>query len=283
MRRTTLIRRAAAAGSAFALVLAVSSCASGGKDQAAEPTPASDASSSSAASDDPGTDQSETTGSEDGADVRDEFLKRLESGISGATTARVNMRLESGGSGFAAKGQIDYTTDPPSMSMSMSMAELGNQKMEMRLVDGVMYMNMGALSGNKFVAFDLSDPNSPLGDTQELRDSMDPLKSLEGFDKGLEKVVLVGQDTIDGDPVDHYRLTVDTKAMAPEMQGQTADLPRKLDYDLWMDAQDLMRKMTMDVPGSTVTMTMSDWGKPVSIKKPPAGQIADLSSLGGAA
>ena len=41
---------------------------------------------------------------------------------------------------MTTEGDVDYTTTPPEMAMTMTIAMLGGGKIEVRLVDGVMYM-----------------------------------------------------------------------------------------------------------------------------------------------
>lgn len=296
MRRSSSSRRGAAAALAV-LLLGLTGCGSGDPDATTD-DPAAASSSDAGQSTDPGEgDQSGKGNSGDDGDgaepagdaaaVRKDFLARVRNGTKQATTTRVAMSMKAAGGGFTAKGQIDYTTSPVSMSMTMKMPALGSQPIQMRLVDSTMYMNMGALSGAKFVALDLNDPNGPLGNTKALRDSMDPLKAVQDLGKGLESVRLIGQDEIDGTTTDHYRVVVDTKAMAADLEQNgmpAADLPRKLTYDMWMDENDHTLKTTMKIPGvSNLTMTTSDWGAPVSITKPPAGQVTDFESLGAGA
>ena len=55
-------------------------------------------------------------------------------------------------------------------------------------------------------------------------------------------------------------------------------LPKTVDYDLWLDQDDLMRRIEFTVPGGGggMTMTMSDWGKPVTVKAPPPGAVMQM-------
>jgi isopentenyl-diphosphate delta-isomerase len=48
----------------------------------------------------------------------------------------------------------------------------------------------------------------------------------------------------------------------------------------WIDADDLMRRVTTEVAGATTEVTFSGWGEPVEITAPTPDQIADMSSLG---
>ena len=46
-----------------------------------------------------------------------------------------------------------------------------------------------------------------------------------------------------------------------------------LTYSMWMDKSHLVRRMSFDLGGVSMVMTMSDYNKPVSITAPPASKI----------
>jgi hypothetical protein len=188
------------------------------------------------------------------------------------------------------EGQVDYTADPPEMAITMSMPMLGEDPMDMRIVDGFAYMNMGALTDNKFVKSALDDPNGALGDMTDLSDSMDPAKSLENFSAGFDKVVYVGQESVDGVDAGHYQLTVDTTKIGSalsELGAAGADpsslgLPETLTYDVWLDSDSRMTKSVIELGDlGSMEMTASNWGEPVDIQAPSADQITDMPAFGG--
>ncbi len=42
---------------------------------------------------------------------------------------------------------------------------------------------------------------------------------------------------------------------------------------MWLDAKNLVRRMTFEVVGTAAEIEMSDWGKPVTVRKPAASDI----------
>jgi hypothetical protein len=105
-------------------------------------------------------------------------------------------------------------------------------------------------------------------------DGMDPRKTFNAFDGGLRKVTYVGSETVKGLALQHYKVSVDTKAaLAAEGQPMTSGLPKTLAYDIWLDNARLMRKITFKMAGISTAMTANDYGKPVTIKAPPASDI----------
>ncbi len=287
MRRPLTVRRLIAAAAASTLLLGLAAC--GSDEPAATNEPA--ANSSSDATEDP-TDEATEEPSEsaegDGGtptageeiDPKD-FIELMSNSAENATTAKISMVTSASGAEITAEGVLDYATEPPSMQMEMTMPAMGNAPIDMRLIDGTMYMNMGELTQGKFFAFDLTDPNGPLGDMSSLTDSMDPVEALTDLEDGLQSVVYVGDEEVDGEQLAHYEVTVDT-AKVESMAEQAATLPKTLTYDLWFDDEDRTRQMVMDIPKSdtSVEIKMYDWDVPVTIEKPSPKQITSLPGPG---
>jgi hypothetical protein len=270
MRRTTLRRLAAAAAAPTLLVASLTACGS-------DSDSGSDSGSDQAASD--------TSASvEEGEEVdKDDFLNDFRDGLEASTTAAITMNTELGATGaITAEGDADYTTDPPSLSMTMEMPAMGTGgAMEIRMVDGILYMNLGQMSNDKFMKLDLSDPKSLPPGMGALTEQMDPLAAIEQFEPALTSVTYVGEEDVDGDPTDHYELTMDTSKieMFKDLP-QGADVPEELTYDAWFDDEFRFRQlqMEMDAAGQAVTMEMqaSDWGEPVDIKAPADSEIVEM-------
>jgi hypothetical protein len=261
MPRPALVRRALAAAVApLALSsLALSSLAACGTDDGAR---AQD--SSSAAQDAPDTpEEGATLAPADFADlVRDSFEK--------ITTAHTTTRSEVMGGSMNGEGDLDYTGDSPAAAMTMSGDILGPTDMEVRMVDEVMYLNMGAMTQGKFARIDLKDPDNPMGSFAE---SMDPSRAMDALESALEKVTYEGND----DTGDHYVATADTATLLKGM-GQNvpsgAGLPDTLSYDVWFDDEGRFTRMDMDMGTLGKTeMRLTDFGTDVDVEAPPADQI----------
>jgi len=278
--RTVRSRRLVAVVAAPLLVVSLAAC---GSDKGGDKADA--AGDSSASSQEPAAPDL-TAGEEvDPAD----FLAQVKSGAESSTTATESMKMSVSGMEISMEGQIDYTADPPEMAMTMSMPMLGDEPMDIRLVDGTVYMNMGALTDNKFVKSSLDDPNGALGDMSSLTDSMDPAKAMELYGDGFDKVTYVGQESVDGDDTAHYAVSLDTTKIGDALSGlgasadpSTLGLPKTLTYDIWLDDQNRMRKTVMEMGDlGTLEMTVSNWGEPVDIQAPSADQITDMPAFSG--
>jgi hypothetical protein len=111
----------------------------------------------------------------------------------------------------------------------------------------------------------------------------------------------VGSETLRGVETSHYRATIDVaklESLVPADQRESLgglDESAKqaglteIPLDIWVDADELVRKMSMDVdskqPGTDGSVKASfvvelyDYGKPLEIELPPADQVVDASTL----
>jgi hypothetical protein len=121
----------------------------------------------------------------------------------------------------------------------------------------------------------------------------------------------VGPDTVDGADATHYRATIDLVKLLPSIAELTPDKPtdadmqeakdqlaklglEKLPIDLWVDGDGYLKQiqLTLDLstiapdrPGSSfsITLTLSEIGKDITIDVPPASQVTDMTDLLGSA
>jgi hypothetical protein len=271
MRSLTLRRTALAAVVPLALGT-LAACGSGGSDSsttAADPAAPSSSTSATTSSSDDSTSPGSKIASAD-------FLELARAAAGKLSTVKVNMVGDVSGSQYTMNGAMDMTGDKPKMSLKMNMGAAGLTG-EMRLVDGIMYMNLGSATQNKFVKFDLSDPNNPLGQLSTSLDQLDPSKMMSGMSPDVFKnVTFVGSDANGR----HYRATLVT-AKAPQVKGlpasATANLPKTMKYDTWLDDQGRFTKFLVQVPNfMKMSATYSGYGDPVSVTAPPASDIVAM-------
>jgi hypothetical protein len=276
-----LTSRRAVRGAALAAVvpLALGTLAACGNGSDSSSTAADPAAPSSSSSSTTTSDASTAPGSKiSGAD----FLALAKAAAGKLTTVKVTMVGDVSGQQYTMKGAMDMTGAKPAMDLTMDLSSSGMTGLEMRLVDGVMYMNMGQMTQNKFVKFDLSDPNSPLGDLSSSLDQLDPATMMGAMSADVFKnVSFVGTDSTGR----HYRATLVT-AKAPQVKGlpptATASLPKTMKYDTWFDDQGRFSKFVVAVPQfMRMTATYSDYGVPVHVAAPPASQITSLPGTTG--
>lgn len=212
---------------------------------------------------------------------RDSLIEAVTTGPLEAGSAHMTMTM-SGAMSVTAEGDVSYARSGPEMRLTMSMAQMGAGRMDMRVVDGIVYMTIPSVTpAGKFLKIDPSDKSNPMSKSfGSLSEQMDPLNSVRAMRSGVRKVTYVGAESVDGVDADHYRVVVDSAAMFRRMKQKTVPgMPRNLTYDMWLDDHDLLRRMQFEVAGQSVDMSMSKWGEPVSVTAPPASKVVDASSM----
>jgi hypothetical protein len=210
------------------------------------------------------------------------FLPALRAAATDNQSAHMVMDIDAGPGSLTAEGDIRYGENP-AMAMTMEGPSFGGNEMEMRVVDGLMYMSLPPMTPpGKFIKVDPSDPNDPMGASMgSLATQMDLETTFASFEAGLRRVELVGAESVSGEDLDRYQVSVDAAA-ASEAQGQPAapGMPETIVYDIWLDDDDLMRKLGFELGGQvSMNATMSQWGEPVTVAVPPANKIVKAPSV----
>ena len=256
------------------LLLALTACGSAGDTSAEESTPSESSSPSSSEGTSP-------TPTDEGGDVANvAFLDQLRAGIGESGSVHVAMKL-TGPVSMTAEGDTVYGTDGSEMQMNLEMEGMGQAGViDMLLVDDTFYMSMdGVTPPGKY--FEVPR-DSPMMNGLQGGGSLSPADSLKAFEAGLEEVEEIGQDEFGGEPVTGYRVTVDAeKALEAMGTPETPGMPDSLDYEVWLDDQDRMRRMTIELAGTTVTADMTNWGEDVSIEAPEPSDIVDAPPMMG--
>lgn len=281
-----------AAGAALALVLA--GC--GGGDDGAEDTTTPATTATDEQTEDPADDEADET--DDAADATDdaeettddagdagsdaegepvaldEFMAMLMSpGEDTLSRYTMEMIISAEGEEMAASGAVDLSGDEPAMQMSMEVPGAG--AMEMLMVEGRMFMAMpGMTEEGKFMEV----PAEMLGEAGGALDQSDLGSQMEAWEQSAQDVRFLGEEDVNGISTRHYRITVDAAAAMEASGAATGDadlegMPETITYDVWLDDDNLMRKMAMDMEGIEMEMFANDWGEPVDIQVPAEDDI----------
>ncbi|MDQ4055446.1 MAG: hypothetical protein M3237_22520 [Actinomycetota bacterium] len=274
MNRSTLRRSATSA----VAVLALATLAACGGDDEGDGDATSSESGGTTDAVDPEASESAVDGDDphpaDGAGEEiepDEFLDVYVEAMDRATTATLTMRFADT-AGVEGRGSADFTTTPPSMDLVIAGSGTGPEQ-RMVIVDGKAYLG---ISDEQYVEYDLNDPDSPLGN---LTDRLDPRAMVDVFEEGITRSAYVGEETVAGESMEHYALTLDASALldaADLPQGAPSPEAEQIDFDLWFDDGGLVRRQEAGLGGAVgrIELTYDNWGAPVEIKAPPESQIS---------
>lgn len=221
--------------------------------------------------------QSQPAAETSGTMTADDFVQRINDAQYAAGSAHFVQTMEVSGQTIESSGDMIIDADPAKVRMSMVMTG----GMEMRLVDGEMYMSMGEVTGNKFVNLSAAE-GSPVA--EQLSASIDQAnigKQLEVFNAALQDFSAEeGAETIDGVETTKYTLTLDTETLFAEQGTQVPDeagIGETIEYVMFVGDDDLPRRMVMDLAGTAVNMEFSQWGEDITVEAPSADEITDES------
>ncbi len=253
-------RTLTAIAASSALLVALSGCGSDdtAKSSGDQPAAASSSPAASASAGDTPAAASDLT--------KDNLISQMLTSMQEKKTAHMEMEL---GSSISAKADVRYAGDETEMDMKMSM---GPQTQHIIVVGGAMYMQQPG--GSKFVKIDSSDP--AMSGLRDQMKSMGPESSVKAMQAGLKKVEDKGKESVDGEKLHRYQITVDSSKAAGNLGGlgsAAGELPETMTYDMWVDGDNLMRRVELTAGGQKIVMKVTKWGEPVNIKAPAAADV----------
>ncbi len=204
------------------------------------------------------------------------LIPAMQAAMKGQRSAHVS--VTTGVTGMEIRGEADlaFRGARQDMVMTMDGAAMGVESAEIRLVDRVMYLSLPPLTPRgKYVAVRPGDTSSPLAAMAGQIQAVDPRDTFTALAAGLRKVRFVADESVNGEDLEHYRLTVDFKSAAKALSlPRTPGVPRSIAYDLWLDDEALMRRVEMEImQQASMVMETSDWGEPVNVEAPDRKDI----------
>ncbi|MGO3147545.1 MAG: hypothetical protein ACTIJ6_07685 [Leucobacter sp.] len=203
------------------------------------------------------------------------FAERISKAQLEAGTVHSEMSMTLGEQAQTMSSDLQLAEDPSQMKMNMTMT--APSAMEIRLVDSVMYMNMGEMTQNKFIATDLNSPEA--AQYASMLSQSNPQEQMELFASAVQDFQ-VSDETVEIDGVDtyEYTLTLDTATL---LEGQNVptegvEMPETVNYVMNIGADDLPRLMISDMGGTQTEMTYTKWGEEVSIEAPSADELIEM-------
>ena len=220
-----------------------------------------------------------------------------------AGTARMRGGITVDGTGvpntprFEMDGLVDFETGALEFRLDMSGLGKGASGFEMRMrqVDGVSYMRFDAPEGRASRELDQLtggkewikvDP-AAMGVAPETGDA-NPGSTMDAL-RGISDVKVVGTEKLDGEDATHYRGTIDVSKAADRMpeDSRAKGMLRNMfsepwDADVWVGADGMARKVRIEVDGRlhmVEEFEYFDFGVPVDLSAPPAGDVADFQDV----
>ncbi|MGW2614030.1 hypothetical protein [Streptomyces sp. NPDC001500] len=202
------------------------------------------------------------------------------------------------------KGEAAIGVKPPAMSLKSTVLSGSDRGTgEFRLVGGVLYVgsDQAGQGGKHWVKFGAPGRSATRGglkaDTGTMADRVRDNPSHEsGFLAAADDLKKAGVETVGGVGTTHYSGTATLDAIRASYKDDGTKVRQRtekslaqyeklgvdeLTMDLWVDAQDRTRQLRMQGFGRhgqlDLTLTFSDFGKPVTVQAPPASDTLDMA------
>ena len=229
-------------------------------------------------------------GSAGGTLSKTNFFEKVTQAQAKAGSSHIAMKVDVAGQAIKADGDLKLgeAASDTAMAMNMQTGQAGLGSLEMRLVDQTFYLNFGPMTSNKFARIDLTDESNPIGKQYaEIVGSLDPSQQFKDFQGAVTSFAQRGKAiTLDGVEAQPYVIVVDP-AKIPAAKKAEGQLPKTLEYTMYVGPDNLPRRMLSQLPGvagsggGTMTIDYSKWGEKVSITKPKASEITDKDFFSG--
>jgi hypothetical protein len=210
---------------------------------------------------------------------------RLKNGMGGVFSAHVALRSE-------VAGQLVTGTGNETLSAgkltAMDITEQVGKRFSLRMVvlGNVVYVQLPpplSTTGKPWLRAVASSTNPVLRQLATSISSAQQSASIDNsaqFATAARSLRLVGRETIDGEPCDHYDVTVDVVELAasqPNMQPLAGAGLTTLPVQLWVNQQNRPVRIAENfmVQGQSVStlVTVSKYNAPITITAPPADQV----------
>ncbi|MGF0117086.1 hypothetical protein ACQFYA_12275 [Promicromonospora sp. Marseille-Q5078] len=155
------------------------------------------------------------------------------------------------------------------------------RKMDLRVDGDTLYATSPDFDG-MWLKGDLSDPADTLGAGVGDALHVDPTRQLEDLRGAVTDVVHVGPEAIEGEPVEHYVVTVDPAKVTGDTAASLAPLQdiTEIDYDYWIDGRDRARRVSFELVGHTTRVDLTGWDEQLVLELPAPEMVASPEDLG---
>ncbi|WP_019814164.1 hypothetical protein [Saccharomonospora saliphila] len=281
------MRRSALGAWGIALVLALGACGDDGGDTTADAD-------GTAAADGPG------TASSDGMTM-DRLVDAVAEATADGGTASVAQEMTGMGQTMTVRGQARYDTDTRATAWT---AETAGSPIEMRIVDGGVYMRLppeqlGAMGASEDAPWlygpddDRSSSGSTPGFAEQLTQQSDPAEALRRIADAGGEVTGTEPDTLGDQRVTRHTVDLDPASAAVLVSGseltdqQKQALPAgAVPVEVYLDGEGRVLRIETSVgpdgaDGFSLLLEYTDWGEPVTVEAPPAAEVANAEDLDG--
>ncbi|MGB7448512.1 MAG: hypothetical protein WA892_05240 [Ornithinimicrobium sp.] len=180
---------------------------------------------------------------------------------------------------LAVIGGIDLDGDSPAAELTMDLPPMGT--VDLLLVDDVAYLSIPNLTpAGKYVEVPASELKE-MG-VEDLTESLDVNALMKKWDASAQEITYVGEQDVNGETTDHFEVVVDPQEVL-DRAGHTAppelDVSGELTYGIWVDSDNLIRQMKLDIDGTAATVSLDNWGQDLQVEAPAPADVVQMPSF----
>lgn len=205
-----------------------------------------------------------------------DFGSRVYAAFQKAGTLHFELETAIAGQRSTGSGDADLSGSTVASSVTQKLPG-GAGRVQALLVDGFFFLKSPQF-GAKWVKIDPKAKTGLGALVGQFGANSDPSRILKAMDAAAT-VTKQGSEQVGGVATTKYHVLLPRKALVAALgtDARIASLlPANVEYDMWVDGKDQVRKQVsaLKVAGqsSTTTVTYSKFGEPVSITAPPAAQ-----------
>lgn len=217
------------------------------------------------------TEETEETEGGGGPSTGAELAARMQDGVGKRGSASVRMRV-TGPEVLQIQGVTTYGPDSAS-DLRISSPDLGGAAARMILVEDEVFVSLPGAT-QKGTYFRIPTGNRAFSSLVDAGESVGLDDLTDGFEQGVTDVTAQGTRTVDGADFDVFVARVDPAAFDDAL-GETAEVAA-FDMELLVDEEYRPRRISYEVEDVGVVLDLTDWGKPVAIDPPKAGDVVRL-------
>jgi hypothetical protein len=197
-----------------------------------------------------------------------------------ATKKGVHLDFEMRSRSLTVTGKGDEHLNPgtPALDEEIATSNARVPQILAVLTPGKMWVSVeGIMPAGSWAPVDVATSDGLFGpDSAVISSALDPMSAMMANRAGFLRLRYLGPSRLYGVPMAHYRLRVDGRRAVAGRGGSLATqqaMAGRFDYELWLDHDQLVRKLVLRLGGVRFGFEMSDWGKRVHVRLPRAGSL----------
>lgn len=203
-------------------------------------------------------------------------VERLTTAHRAAGSVTLSTSATMDGDVVAIAGDVAFLDGTQDLRLALTLPDVIS--LDVRRVGGTYYLGAGEMSANMFNTVDIAGPVDGPAGFGLIAAALDPAQSIGLLAPGVTSLEKSGEPVvIDGVETQPYTLTVDTAKLDPVAQenivGDDGVLPPTVTVQLWVGADDLVRKHVTIVGAESLELAYTAWGAAPAVVAPAPEQI----------